>query len=192
MAEKNETLLNKLTIPLITILFSGIVGSGVAFLFNNLEWKSRNEFEQRKSAQEFKRHEVKRIMKLCQQRHHLSQLIFRYAKSHKFEAAIEANEEYQIVKTEWNQDIYINQLILNKYFAENPQIAATFYQENFLSLGEQKIVHAEFYELNREIFKTVTAIKQGDIPSNLETFEEKLKKSDKVIKHFFELLISEY
>lgn len=55
----------KLIVPVVSILLTGLVGSGITTLFNHLEWKERNRFETEKAATLYRQEEIKRIMTLC-------------------------------------------------------------------------------------------------------------------------------
>ncbi|WP_417910754.1 hypothetical protein [Candidatus Electronema sp. PJ] len=182
----------KLLVPVVSIVLTGVVGSGLTVLFNHLDWKSRTKFEADKIAIENRRTEIKKIMALCQQRFFLSNMIYKYADESDYESVKNLDAEYTKVVRDWNFNLHINRLLLEQIFS--PSVAEQFCDEDILK-GDVKnsaSVHSRFYLLGKEVGYVLKQIKRNEKPINLVECHNKLKDVGTALEDFYRNIIAYY
>ncbi len=189
-----NSLKDKLAVPVVSILLTGLVGSGLTVLFNHLDWKARTEFETAKAAAQHRREEIKRIMTLCQKRSFLSSMILNYAEEGNTAAVRQLDFEYAAVIREWNFNLHVNRLTVEQLFSAT---AAELFCDQHALHGDvqgKTSVHARFFFLGKEISRIMQAARKDEKakPADLKAGFAHLRETSDSLDAFYKAIISYY
>lgn len=187
-----ESFSRKLTLTVVTILLSGLMGTGLTFLFNRLEWRSRSEFEERKASNESRRAEIRRIVVLCQKRYHYSDLIYRLLEEGSVSEALQLHKEYIEVVRQWNLELQLNRLLIAHVFDD--KTAELFCDSQILRAQgtSGSSVHTCFFHLGKEVRAAVKVAEKGAAPTNLLAYYDDLQKAGEALTLLYDKLVSYY
>jgi hypothetical protein len=172
-------------------LLTGMIGTGLTYLFNRLDREAKLEFEQKKTLSLTRQEEVKRIINLCQRRYFYSQRLHQLMEARRGDEIEEAYKIYKQTLDEWNLNLHVNRLLVEKIISKSAA-------DKFCDVGvlEGKLggssVHTKFVLSSLELRKGYLASQANKPFENQAKALEQLQEAAKSLQALYTELMSVY
>ncbi|HWA87935.1 MAG TPA: hypothetical protein VG710_17025, partial [Opitutus sp.] len=158
---QDRKLMGQMVIATWGFLLTGLIGTGLTYLFNRLDWQARTRFEESKLVTANRRDEIKSIINLCQRRFFYSSRLYQLLEVRQADEIEPAYKDYKQVIDEWNLNLHVNRLLIQKII--NDRAAELFCDSIILNGGGASgdSVHTKFFLASNELRKDFTAWQAG-------------------------------